>query len=167
MGNNFGPRHFNHESVGCVSQSDNNDFVICIKFRTYPSSKYSELYLKYYIINQPIHHLINIRDEADYLYQGRPDIAWGNDSTYIVVWMDQRNTVEESGYNIYGQFFHSPFNKILKNFRINTPNSNFAYFPEVEFRENRYQVSWSSYSKPKRRYDTYINQWYLNITMTI
>ncbi len=156
-----------YEAVESVSQSIGNDFVVSFNGSKEPVSSYSDIYLKHFSKNnEPDSDVIKVNDDTGSKMQVQSCVKWNSSDGYLVVWLDERNASEEGAYNVYGQFFKSPFTKIHKNYMINSLNSNFAYLPEILANEDTLTVSWLSWNSKARIYNTYAAKWYLNTSMS-
>lgn len=128
-----------------------------------PVSTFLDIYARHFISNgEAKGPAFKVNDDSGLNAQFQPDVSFDDNSNFLLVWGDTRdNTAEDYPYeyNIYGQFFSFEGGKIGNNFRINAPLYASDTDPDVQFINGEFQISWRSWNKVSRVYETYVNRW--------
>jgi parallel beta-helix repeat protein len=126
------------------------------------SSWDEDVYLRHFNYDgSPISRAEMVNDNLTKM-QADADVALDDNSNVFVVWVDERDTkpTQLNGcFYIYGQFFDKSGNRVGNNIRLSDTTFLFNESPDIECKDNEFQLSYLSRPDTYGSYLTFVNRW--------
>jgi hypothetical protein len=161
------PLRLNPESIHAYEMNPeaqmNRDGKLTVVWLGYSGSvcNQSTLYLRRldHELN-PLGPAVKVNDTQPYFTEASPDISLDNQGRNLVVWLDDRNHGGHgTNLDVYAQLFDSGGTVIGANFMVNDDHAIDGRYPDADFINGQFQMSWLSWDEEKRIYWLYANRW--------
>ncbi len=145
------------EGYPAVLTDDTGNLIVVWDGANVNNSDWIDVYVRVFNSSGvPLGPAVKVNDEIIPTWNGQPDIGKDENGNLLIAWSDFRDNTSEFHpytYAIYGQMVNHRLEKLGKNFRINTPAYYSNFYPDVDYRDGEFCITWLASN------NVYANNW--------